>query len=279
MTFVLLAVAIAFEVLATSAPEADRRLHPPMRPSLITIIGYGLAFSFLALTLRTLPVGIVYAIWAGVGVVVVALIGWLVFRQPLDLGHSRHRPHHRRRAGPQPPLPLHGALETGFLPWLGNDSGPRALQATSSGRGVFVCGDADRADDVADQVARCDPTFMRSTSRSAIWLRRRSAPPSEAAARGAGRLYSQIDPLLGSLRSSGADLADTAGRRSASAYRGADDRRAHAGGPRHARPSRRAQPRPPHRLLVALRKWPGSRRGRAGASRAAPRPCARRRRL
>ena len=83
MTFVLLAVAIAFEVLATSAlklTDGFTRLWP----SLVTIIGYGLAFYFLALTLRTLPVGIVYAIWAGVGVVVVALIGWLVFRQPLD---------------------------------------------------------------------------------------------------------------------------------------------------------------------------------------------------
>lgn len=83
MTLVLLAVAIAFEVLATSAlklTDGFTRLWP----SLVTIVGYGLAFYFLSLTLRTLPVGIVYAIWAGVGVVLVALIGWLVFRQPLD---------------------------------------------------------------------------------------------------------------------------------------------------------------------------------------------------
>ena len=83
MTFVLLAVAIAFEVLATSAlklTDGFTRLWP----SLVTIVGYSLAFYFLSLTLRTLPVGIVYAIWAGVGVVLVALIGWLVFRQPLD---------------------------------------------------------------------------------------------------------------------------------------------------------------------------------------------------
>jgi small multidrug resistance pump len=83
VTLVLLALAIAFEVLATSAlklTDGFTRLWP----SLVTILGYGLAFYFLSLTLRTLPVGIVYAIWAGAGVVLVALIGWLVFRQPLD---------------------------------------------------------------------------------------------------------------------------------------------------------------------------------------------------
>jgi small multidrug resistance pump len=83
VTLALLAIAIAFEVLATSAlklTDGFTRLWP----SLVTIVGYGLAFYFLSLTLRTLPVGIVYAIWAGVGVVLVALIGWLVFRQPLD---------------------------------------------------------------------------------------------------------------------------------------------------------------------------------------------------
>jgi small multidrug resistance pump len=83
VTLALLAVAIAFEVLATSAlklTDGFTRLWP----SLVTILGYGLAFYFLSLTLRTLPVGIVYAVWSGAGIVVVALIGWLVFRQPLD---------------------------------------------------------------------------------------------------------------------------------------------------------------------------------------------------
>ena len=83
MTLLLLAVAIAFEVLATSALKLTDGFTR-LGPSLVTIVGYGLAFYFLSLTLRTLPVGIVYAIWAGAGVVLVALIGWLVFRQPLD---------------------------------------------------------------------------------------------------------------------------------------------------------------------------------------------------
>ncbi len=83
MTVLFLAVAIAFEVLATSALKLTDGFTR-LGPSIVTILGYGLAFYFLSLTLRTLPVGIVYAIWAGVGVVLVALIGWLVFRQPLD---------------------------------------------------------------------------------------------------------------------------------------------------------------------------------------------------
>jgi small multidrug resistance pump len=83
LTILLLAVAIAFEVLATSALKLTDGFTR-LGPSLVTILGYGLAFYFLSLTLRTLPVGVVYAVWSGAGIVVVALIGWLVFRQPLD---------------------------------------------------------------------------------------------------------------------------------------------------------------------------------------------------
>jgi small multidrug resistance pump len=48
------------------------------------VIGYGLAFYFLSLTLRTVPVGVAYAIWSGAGVALITLIGWLVFKQRLD---------------------------------------------------------------------------------------------------------------------------------------------------------------------------------------------------
>jgi small multidrug resistance pump len=51
----------------------------------MTILGYALAFYFLALTLRTMPVGIVYAIWSGAGIILITAIGWLLFRQSLDL--------------------------------------------------------------------------------------------------------------------------------------------------------------------------------------------------
>jgi small multidrug resistance pump len=50
----------------------------------VVIIAYGLAFYFLSLTLKTIPVGIAYAVWSGIGVTLVALIGWLVFGQKLD---------------------------------------------------------------------------------------------------------------------------------------------------------------------------------------------------
>ncbi|MCG6115971.1 MAG: multidrug efflux SMR transporter [Mesorhizobium sp.] len=84
MNFVYLSVAILFEVLATTAlkqTEGFTRLWP----SLLTIVGYGFAFYFLSLPLRTMPLGVVYAVWSGVGIVLVTLIGWAVFRQMLDL--------------------------------------------------------------------------------------------------------------------------------------------------------------------------------------------------
>ena len=84
MNFVYLSIAIVFEVFATSAlkqTEGFTRLWP----SLLTIIGYGFAFYFLSLPLRTMPIGVVYAVWSGVGIVLVTLVGWSVFRQMLDL--------------------------------------------------------------------------------------------------------------------------------------------------------------------------------------------------
>jgi small multidrug resistance pump len=83
-TWIILAVAIAFEVVATSALK-ETQGFTRLVPSLIAIVGYGLAFYFLSLTLKVLPVGVMYAIWSGAGIVLVAIIGWLVFRQALDL--------------------------------------------------------------------------------------------------------------------------------------------------------------------------------------------------
>lgn len=82
--WVLLAVAIVSEVIATSclkAAEGFTRLWP----SVVVVVGYVLAFYFLSLTLRTIPVGVAYAIWSGVGVVLIALSGWLFLGQSLDL--------------------------------------------------------------------------------------------------------------------------------------------------------------------------------------------------
>lgn len=82
--WMLLAAAILSEVIATSclkAAEGFTRLWP----SIVVAVGYVLAFYFLSLTLRTIPVGLAYAIWSGVGVVLIALSGWLFLGQSLDL--------------------------------------------------------------------------------------------------------------------------------------------------------------------------------------------------
>ena len=78
-----LAVAILAEVIATSALNASEGFSR-LVPSLVVVAGYGIAFFCLSLTLRTIPVGIVYAIWSGVGIVLIALAGYFVFGQVLD---------------------------------------------------------------------------------------------------------------------------------------------------------------------------------------------------
>ncbi|AKQ54383.1 DMT family transporter [Bordetella hinzii] len=84
MKWLFLAVAIAAEIVATSALKASDGFSR-LLPSLLTVAGYVVSFYFLSLTLRELPVGIAYAIWSGVGIVVISLIGVLLFQQTLDL--------------------------------------------------------------------------------------------------------------------------------------------------------------------------------------------------
>lgn len=81
--YVYLLVAIVFEVLATTALK-ETQGFTRLAPSVFTIAGYGLAFYFLSLTLRAIPVGLVYALWSGAGIVFITAIGWLWFRQSLD---------------------------------------------------------------------------------------------------------------------------------------------------------------------------------------------------
>lgn len=78
-----LAVAIVSEVIATSALKVSDGFTRPW-PSLVVVAGYAIAFWLLALTLRTMPVGIAYAVWSGAGIALITLIGWLVFGQSLD---------------------------------------------------------------------------------------------------------------------------------------------------------------------------------------------------
>ena len=81
--WLLLAIAIVSEVIATSALKASEGFSR-LWPSLVVVAGYAAAFYCLSLTLKTIPIGIVYAIWSGVGIALIALIGWLVFGQSLD---------------------------------------------------------------------------------------------------------------------------------------------------------------------------------------------------
>lgn len=79
-----LIVAVAFEVLATTALK-ETQGFTRLIPSLVAIVGYALAFYFLSLPLRTMPVGIVYALWCGAGIILITAIGWIWFGQSLDL--------------------------------------------------------------------------------------------------------------------------------------------------------------------------------------------------
>ena len=83
-TYLLLFVAIIAEVVATSALKAAENFTRPI-PSLLVVAGYGVAFTCLSMTLKTLPLGVAYAIWSGVGTALVAVVGWLVYKQQLDL--------------------------------------------------------------------------------------------------------------------------------------------------------------------------------------------------
>ncbi len=84
MQWIYLAVAIVSEVIATSTLKATDEFSR-LWPSVVVIAGYASAFYFLSLTLRTIPVGITYAIWSGVGVALISLIAWVVHGQALDL--------------------------------------------------------------------------------------------------------------------------------------------------------------------------------------------------
>ncbi len=83
MAYLLLLVAIVAEVTATSALKQSDGFTRPL-PTLVTVLGYGIAFYFLSLTLRTLPTGIAYAIWSGVGIILVTAVAWVWHGQRLD---------------------------------------------------------------------------------------------------------------------------------------------------------------------------------------------------
>ncbi|MDL2141498.1 MULTISPECIES: multidrug efflux SMR transporter [Flavobacterium] len=82
--FFFLGIAIIFEIIATSALKKSEEFTR-LIPSIITILGYFAAFYFLSFAIRTIPVGIAYAIWSGVGIVLITIIGAVFFKQIPDL--------------------------------------------------------------------------------------------------------------------------------------------------------------------------------------------------
>ncbi|MCP3667974.1 MAG: QacE family quaternary ammonium compound efflux SMR transporter [Gammaproteobacteria bacterium] len=84
MAYIYLAIAVVAEVIATSALKASEEFTK-FFPSVIVIVGYGVAFYLLTLVLKTIPVGIAYAIWAGAGIVLVAFAGAVFYQQIPDI--------------------------------------------------------------------------------------------------------------------------------------------------------------------------------------------------
>ena len=83
MGYVYLCLAIAAEIVGTTALKASNEFTR-LIPTIVAFAGYGISLFFLALVLRTIPVGIAYAIWAGVGIAAISLIGVFFFKQPID---------------------------------------------------------------------------------------------------------------------------------------------------------------------------------------------------
>lgn len=82
--YVYLMVAIVAEVVATSALKASHGFTK-LAPSMIVVAGYGASFFMLSLTLRTLPIGVSYALWSGIGIILITITGWVLYNQKIDL--------------------------------------------------------------------------------------------------------------------------------------------------------------------------------------------------
>ncbi len=84
MSYFYLALAIVAEVIATSSLRATEEFTKPI-PTLIMVVAYGFAFYFMTLALRTLPLGFTYAVWSGLGIVLISIIGIVMYDERLDL--------------------------------------------------------------------------------------------------------------------------------------------------------------------------------------------------
>ncbi|MEM7549285.1 MAG: multidrug efflux SMR transporter [Bacteroidota bacterium] len=83
MKWVYLIIAIVGEMIATSSLKESAGFTK-LTPSIITVIGYSLTFYFLSLALKQIPIGVAYAVWAGVGILLIAIVGYFRFHQKLD---------------------------------------------------------------------------------------------------------------------------------------------------------------------------------------------------
>lgn len=79
----LLLLAIVSEVMGSTALKASQGFSK-LLPSLVVVFGYGLAFYFLSLSLRTIPLNTAYAVWSGLGTALIALLGWLALKEPMN---------------------------------------------------------------------------------------------------------------------------------------------------------------------------------------------------
>jgi len=83
MAYLYLAVAIISEVIATSSLKSSQEFTK-LIPSVVVVVGYGISFYCLSMVLKSIPVGVTYAIWSGLGIVLISIVGVLFFQQNLD---------------------------------------------------------------------------------------------------------------------------------------------------------------------------------------------------
>ncbi len=82
--YMYLAIAIISEVIATTALKSSQQFTK-LFPSIIVLVGYSFAFYFLSLSLKTMSVGIAYAIWCAVGIMLITIAGWFIYNESLDI--------------------------------------------------------------------------------------------------------------------------------------------------------------------------------------------------
>ncbi|WP_353141065.1 DMT family transporter [Acinetobacter pragensis] len=84
MSFLYLVIAVIAEVLATSALKASNGFTE-VWPVILMIAGYAIALFFLGLTFKSIPMGLAYALWSGAGIILISSVGWIYFKQQLDM--------------------------------------------------------------------------------------------------------------------------------------------------------------------------------------------------